>query len=616
MKHLKKFENNSSYEEYILSEDFITPNVSYIEEDSGVYYNPLQSSNNDPYADYLKLVYNVENTDEPTNLFYYYYWDEEDNGGIDLSLVDKMIVDGNEISPVTEYHFQSTGEHEVYVKFVDQTTIPREAFFRCSEIATVTIPKSVTTIGESVFENCEGLQSVSIGEGVQTIGDAAFSSCNKLTSIVVDPNNVTYDSRNNCNAIMETATNTLIVGCNNTIIPQDCQTIRNNAFYGCSGLTKLNIPNSVTSIGEHAFTLAGSGEGSELIWSENASVIKKSTFWSCLFERVIIPEGVTVIEKSAFNSSYYLKEITVPNSVTFIGDGAFECCWSLEKITFGTGVQQFETGVFGDCEELMDIHFLSTTPPQVSAEFLEDLWGMNRGVIYVPRGCIDNYADWVTPVEEQNWTIAEELFVINSADKSNGVYIITTNGELVDKTTVTTDAVGVALITDNQRIMIAKNNATDDGSNYNLYWGKNLYGKDVTSLQNSNYDYALADFTGYENTQKIISFYTEDEDEIKMDSKDMCKVVETLNKGKNSQSNEGYRDWYVPAAGQLYEMWFKQDDINTALTNISGITLESNGYWSSSEDDALGAWSVDFDGGYVDDSGKDYGLRVRFIRDI
>ena len=111
---------------------------------------------------------------------------------------------------------------------------------------------SVTSIGNYAFSDCTGLTSVTIPNSVKSIGNYAFLYCTGLTSIVVDKGNVNYDSRDNCNAIIETATNTLITGCNSTIIPNSVTSIGSFAFYG-SGLTSVTIPNSVTSIGEDAF---------------------------------------------------------------------------------------------------------------------------------------------------------------------------------------------------------------------------------------------------------------------------------------------------------------------------------------------------------------------------
>ena len=112
---------------------------------------------------------------------------------------------------------------------------------------------SVTSIGNYAFFRCTGVTSVTIPNSVTSIGDYAFRYCSGLTSIVVESGNIVYDSRNNCNAIIETASNTLIVGCKNTIIPNSVTSIDDAAFLGCSGLTSVTIPNSVTSIGNSAF---------------------------------------------------------------------------------------------------------------------------------------------------------------------------------------------------------------------------------------------------------------------------------------------------------------------------------------------------------------------------
>ena len=86
-----------------------------------------------------------------------------------------------------------------------------------------------------------------------SIGNYAFDGCFGLTSIVVEEGNSVYDSRNNCNAIIETATNTLLLGIVTTIIPKSVTIIGNSAFRDCTNLTDITIPNSVTSIGDYAF---------------------------------------------------------------------------------------------------------------------------------------------------------------------------------------------------------------------------------------------------------------------------------------------------------------------------------------------------------------------------
>ena len=133
------------------------------------------------------------------------------------------------------------------------TYIGNETFEGCSGLTSITIPNSVTSIGDNAFSGCTGLTSFNIPNSVTSIGTNAFYDCTGLMSILVEAGNSVYDSRDNCNAVIETASNMLMIGCPKTIIPNSVTSIGDNAFSGCTGLTSVIIPNSVTSIGNYAF---------------------------------------------------------------------------------------------------------------------------------------------------------------------------------------------------------------------------------------------------------------------------------------------------------------------------------------------------------------------------
>ena len=127
------------------------------------------------------------------------------------------------------------------------------AFEGCSSLTSISIPPSVTKIGDWGFRGCSSLTSITIPPSVTEIGGSAFDGCSNLTSISVSKDNKVYDSREDCNAIIHTESNTLIRGCENTFIPPSITQIVKGTFFGCSSLTSVSIPTSVTEIGEYAF---------------------------------------------------------------------------------------------------------------------------------------------------------------------------------------------------------------------------------------------------------------------------------------------------------------------------------------------------------------------------
>jgi len=212
------------------------------------------------------------------------------------------------------------------------TEIGVSAFMDCTGLTSITIPNSVIAIGDEAFYGCSGLTTIDIPNSVTTIGGEAFGHCEGLTSIAVESGNTVYDSRDNCNAIIETATNKLIAGCMNTIIPNSVSTIGSWAFDCCTGLTCIEIPNSVTSIGWSAFNCCTSLTSIDI--PNSVTSIGTYAFYFCTsLANVSIGNSVTSIGIYAFWKCSSLSSINIPSSVTSIGDKAFEGCSGLTSIT-------------------------------------------------------------------------------------------------------------------------------------------------------------------------------------------------------------------------------------------------------------------------------------------
>ena len=243
------------------------------------------------------------------------------------------------------------------------TAIGDRAFSDCSSMTSINIPEGMITIGNFAFWACYRLTSITIPNSVTSIGKLFIAHCN-LDALIVEEGNPKYDSRNNCNAIIETKTNTLIAGCKNTVIPNTVTTIADSAFERCYGLTSVVIPNTVTSIGNSVF------------------------YNSVTLTSVILPNTVTCIGNNMFSYCYKLTSVTIPNSVTSIGFEAFKDCYGLTSITIPNSVTNIGDNAFKECSGLTSVTVEMETPVAITQDVFTN---RDNAMLYVPYGCSEAY---------------------------------------------------------------------------------------------------------------------------------------------------------------------------------------------------------------------------------
>ena len=281
--------------------------------------------------------------------------------------------------------------------------IHSDVFSFCSKLTSITIPDSVTSISSNAFSYCGSLTSITIPDSVTSISSNAFSNCSSLTSIKVDEGNTVYDSRNNCNSIIETSTNTLIIGCQTTVIPDSVTSIGDDAFYKCSGLTSIVIPDSVTSIGDHVFyncsglTSITVDENNPIYDSrDNCNAIietaKNELIIGC--QNTIIPNSITSIGNGAFAYCSNLTSIVIPDSVTNISSNAFSGCINLTSIVIPDSVTSIGYYTFFGCENLTFVFYGGTLSDWKCINIDSSNEELNEKTLY--------YYTEIPPVEEGN----------------------------------------------------------------------------------------------------------------------------------------------------------------------------------------------------------------------
>ena len=292
------------------------------------------------------------------------------------------------------------------------TTINARAFADRDGLTKVTIPAGVEFINWEAFYGCDGLVDVAIPGSVTNIGLRAFATCSRLMNISVETGNKVYSSRNGM--LLTKDGTTLIQGVNGEVeFPPCVRMIGTQAFEGCSGLTRLVIPDSVTNIASRAFAyyrgltevtipdgiqfvgywafgycgrlanvtipvylversgyygslLGGIGNMFSSTGIEKATLAEGATcIGSYAFDRafsdetcpthVVIPNSVTNISEYAFFRCVGLKSVTIPENVVSIGRRAFNDCWNLTEVTIPNSVTNIGDGAFHYCSRLESV---------------------------------------------------------------------------------------------------------------------------------------------------------------------------------------------------------------------------------------------------------------------
>lgn len=281
-------------------------------------------------------------------------------------------------------------------------SIGMTAFQNCYLLSKVILPDDLKIIYSSAFINCGSLKEIQLPKNLEQLGSNAFSkssitrmvipatvtkingnpASSSLEEIIVEEGNTVYDSRNNCSAVIETATNKLLIGTKSTIIPEtvtsiadkafnNCTTvteisipagvttIENSAFKGCTGLTKVNIPSNsqLKYIGQSAFESCSSLISIDI--PSSLEDLGNSAFINCItLEKVDFSDDspIRIIENKTFEGCLKLKNISLPKSLTVIGERAFYGCEGLCNITLPDGLATIDNSAFANCENLCEIN--------------------------------------------------------------------------------------------------------------------------------------------------------------------------------------------------------------------------------------------------------------------
>lgn len=294
----------------------------------------------------------------------------------------------------------------------------------------VLIGNNVEKIPSYFLNDCENITQITIPKNVKIIGGFAFSFCDNLKTIYYNAEDCETEIASNNTANVFWTCNSLEDVC----VGEGVKRIPDNLFAECRGLKNINIPNTVTEIGDYTFystalkeviipnniaylgvksfsfcsnlkTLYFNAEdcdiNSEDVFSncdslvnvefgETVTKIPVGLFYYCRnLSKVLLPNSITEIGANAFNGTA-LNDIVIPNNVTMIGERAFQHCYSLYSITIGKSVQEIGSLAFGTCTNARLITSLNQTPPNITEDVFS-IYTYNYGSLNAPINSIDAY---------------------------------------------------------------------------------------------------------------------------------------------------------------------------------------------------------------------------------
>ena len=313
--------------------------------------------------------------------------------------------------------------------FTGLTAIADSAFYFCSSIASIRLPQQVKGIGSAAFYAIENLTNIELPEGIEYIGNAAFTSCLKLKSIhipssvsnivgnpfshcteleqmTVGDGNTTYDSRNNCNAIVLTSTNTLISGCKGTTIVEGIVTIGELAFDRCAFITPPSFPSTLKTIGTYAFNACSGME--KLVIADGVETFSAYAFVSSDIAEVTFPSTLKNMDSFCFEYNN-LRSVSVPSSVTYIGQGVFCNNIELEELIVDSGNEVYSSQNCNVIFETNTGRLIQASNKMTFPEGVTSLgWSSFQGLAHItkldiPEGVTDlgNYTFYPCPALEE-----------------------------------------------------------------------------------------------------------------------------------------------------------------------------------------------------------------------